>query len=302
MFKHGLVDSVVKLLSESGFRTVDCRGSRSSFDVLAKREDSLILVKTLANVEGLSREGVSELKAVAELLGGVPVVVGEKMKTSDLADDVVYDRYGVCVSNVKTFDSIVNGNAPTVHSKRGNYCVQLNSGMLAAARRDLGLTQEELAHNLGVTKQTVYRYESSGSVSLDVFERLIEVFGRDILAPNFKLDFERGRAETLMESHITSFKRLVKEEFESIGFHTDLTNAPFDMVASQRERVFSVVSNDWRRLEDKINVLEEISDITGGYTVCISERRVKSETSVLSPEDLSKIKSPRELFKLLSDK
>jgi predicted transcriptional regulator len=94
---------------------------------------------------------------------------------------------------------------------------------------------------------------------------------------------------------------MVCREFENIGFRMSLTNAPFDMVASQSERVFSVVSNDWRRLSDKLDVLEHISGVVDGYTVCISERKVESPVSVMSPEELASVKNPKELFKLLSD-
>ncbi|MFH1055902.1 MAG: helix-turn-helix domain-containing protein [Candidatus Altiarchaeota archaeon] len=301
MFKKGLVDSLLHMLAESDFRAVDCRGSRSSFDVLAKRGEMLLLVKALANVEGFSRESASELKIVSVLLGGVPVVVGERMKSSDLADGVVYDRYGICVSNIKTVEGIINGRQPRAHSERGNYCVRVDVGLLSEARRRMGLTQESLARRLGVSKQSVYRYESSGSVSLEVFERLIDLFGEDFAQSEFKLTFEKPQLPSDSNIIGASLKRMVRQEFEDIGFNTAMTNAPFDIIASQREKVFSVVSNDWRRLQDKLSVLEEVSEILDGYTVCISERRVRSSVSVMSPDELSKIKSPSELFKLLSN-
>lgn len=260
-----------------------------------------MLVKALANVEGLSREGVSELKALASFLGGVPVIVSERMKTSELADGTVHDRYGVYASNLKTFSHLINGDAPRVYSTRGNYCVHVNSKLLSDARHRQGLTQEMLADRLGVSKQSVYRYEAYGRVSLDVFQRFAELFKDELVEDEFRLRFKNMSEGDFQRHPQTKFKRMVCRELEEMGFNTTLTNAPFDLIASQEERVFSVVSNDWRRLHYKLSVLEELTDLLGGYRLCVSERKVKGKISVLSPEELAQIRSPRELFKLLSD-
>ncbi|MFH0862067.1 MAG: helix-turn-helix domain-containing protein [Candidatus Altiarchaeota archaeon] len=301
MLKSALVDSAVRILLESGYKVVDCRGSRSSFDILAKRDETLYLIKTLANVEGLSRESVVQLKAVSAILGGIPYVLSQRMKNSELTDGTVYDRYGVSVSNIPTFSKLVNDTPPNVYSTRGNYCVHISQKKLTHARRRMGLTQDTLAETLGVTKQSVYRYEHNGRVSLDVFERLEKLFGNELADRDYAP--QHGSCEESQDgmTAATSLKRTVRREFDDMGFHTSITNAPFDLVASLHERVFSVVSNDWRRLHDKLTVLEEISAIVDGYTVCISERKVESDVNVLTPEELAQVKTAKELFKLLSD-
>jgi putative transcriptional regulator len=301
MLKSTLVDSAIQTLSESGYKVVDCRGSRSSFDILAKRENTLYLVKTLSNIEGLSRENIQQLTAVASLLRGVPYVLAQRMKNSELVDGTIYDRYGVSASNLHTFAQLINDAPPSVYSTRGNYCVHVNTKKLTAARQKMGITQDTLAKNLGVSKQSVYRYERSGRVSLDVFKRLEEFFNEGFNKNDYAPHPQPTKVQTDGRAASTSFKRMVLREFEDIGFKTSLTNAPFDLIASMEERVFSVVSNDWRRLHDKLDVLEDISDVVDGYSVCISERRVESDVSVLTPEELAEIKTAKELFKLLSD-
>ncbi len=301
MFKAGLVESTIRALDESGYLTVDCHGSRSSFDVIGKRGGKLLLVKALASVEGLSRDSVIELRRVASILGATAVVVSDRMKSSGLADGIVYDRYGVIVCSPATFGSIITDALPKIYSTRGNYCVRVDGGMLAQARRRLGMTQEDMAGRLRVTKQTVYRYEALGRASLDVFERLSDLFGEEIAEPVGEPRTEEPVEPEGAGRNVTSFKRMVCHEFEELGFKTSLTSAPFDMVASREETVFGVVSNDWRRLEGKLSVLEEISDLLGGYRVCVSERRVEGKVSVLTPGELAKVRSPRELFKLLRD-
>ena len=162
------------------------------------------------------------------------------------------------------------------------------------------MTQDSLAELLGVSKQSVYRYERSGRVSLDVFGRLAGLFDDDLADREYKLTFQQDGETGSADRRVTLLKRRVCSEFRSMGFDAVMTTAPFDIVASGDERVFSAVSNDWRRLRDRLAVLEGISELVGGYAVCISDRKVKGETSVLSPEELAEIKTPRELFKLLS--
>ncbi len=299
MYKHALVDWLSKTLLDAGYRTVECRGSRSSFDIIARKDDRLVLAKALSNIEALSRERAQELKNLSILLDGYPVVVSETMKNHPLSDGVVYDRYGVQVMNTSTFQELVNEGSPTAYSKRGSYCVQVNADLLAIARRNMGYTQEGLADELGVSKQSVYRYESSGNVSRDVFDRMVDLLGGDIVRMDFRMSPAKADGET-HEMLLTPLKKVVEEHFREMGFTTTVTNAPFDMVASKGETVFSVVSNDWRRLKEKLAVLDEVSDVLDGYTVCVSERRVKSEVSVLTPSELSEIHSARELFKRLS--
>jgi putative transcriptional regulator len=301
MLKTHIVASAIELMSEHGFRTVDCTGSRSSFDLLAKRGETLILLKTLSNVEGLSRDAALELKSVASLLGGVPLVVSQRMKSSELADDTLYDRYGVGVCNLATLRGIVSGKPPAVHSTRGNYFVKINAEKLSRLRQGSGLTQDSIARKLGVSKQSVYRYERHGRVTLDVFQRLVSLFGDGFVEPEESLHMSEAGEVRSGKFSVTSFKRMVYREFEGMGFDTVMTSAPFDMVATGEHKVFGVISNDWRRLSEKLEVLEEISEFLGGYSDCICERKVKAKVSVLSPRELAAVKSPHDLFKLLSE-
>lgn len=303
MYKPSLIHEVGEILASSGFTTVECLGSRSSFDLVAKKKGKVLLVKVLSNVEGLSRPKAIELKHLSSILDAVPLVIAERMKNSRLSNSIVYDRYGVHVLNPYTLREILDAGAPKAYSKRGNYLVQVDRQRLVDARKRLGLTQEALADKLGISKQSVYRYESSGSISLDIFDKILEELGEDLLTHNF--DFfitPSAKREREVQRHTTALKDHVLSSFENMGFTASLTNAPFDIVASEKKRVFSVVSNDWRRLEEKVTTLEEITDVLGGYTVCVSERRVKTDMSVLSPSELSEIETAKQLFKLLREK
>ncbi|HHQ45508.1 MAG TPA: helix-turn-helix domain-containing protein [Candidatus Altiarchaeales archaeon] len=299
--KAGLISSVLELLESCGFAVVDCSGSRSCFDILAKRGDTIFLVKVLSNIEGFNKTVAQELKSVAAALGAVPVVVGDRMKSHSLEDGVLYDRYRVLVSNAGTLGMLVSGEIPQIHAKRGKYCVSVNKDRLASLRERTGMTQAELAEMLDVSPHSVYRYERFGSMSLDVFERLKSIFAElDALSADL-MEVPEHQMNVSLERYLTEVKREVLREFRELGFDAFATNAPFDVLAKCGDPVYTVVSNDWRRIGRRLQIVEEITGLVGGYSVCVSERRVDADSVVLGLKDFREVKSSKDLYRLLKD-
>ncbi|MDD5111749.1 MAG: helix-turn-helix domain-containing protein [Candidatus Altiarchaeota archaeon] len=297
--KSQLLERVSGLLEGANFAVSDCGGSRSCFDFIARKGRTLLLVKVLSNIEGLTANTVHELRKASFLTGGVPFVVGERLKSSELMDGVLYERYGMRALNVQTLKAVLSDSMPFTHSIRGNYCVNIDSGMLKSLRGRLDLTQEELARELGVSKQSVYRYEASGSVLFDVMERMLRIFGDDrLLLHENPLKTGRASEDQSYNMHVTDMKRVVARKLSDMGFSTSIVNAPFDVVARKRETVFAVVSNDQRRLENKIRLVREVTGMVGGYGLCVTDRQVvfKDGVAVLRPSELDDFDSPDELF------
>ena len=299
--KASLVSEVARVFGEAGYQVVSCEGMQSSFDVLAKGE-KLFLVKVLSNVESLMPKKSCELKSVAGLLGGIPLIVGERIKSAVLEDGVVYERYGVHVVGRETLERVLADEAPTTYTVRGNYCMRANSRRLVEARRAQGLTQDDLAQFLGVSKQSVYRYERDGRMSSLIAERISELFGGldGLFLPNDVFTAEASSDDIAFEGYVSGLKRKAFECFRHIGFDVSLTKAPFDIVLKDEDMVFTTVSNDWQRLERRIHVVEEISEAVGGLSVCITERATSVSGVVLKPEDLEGIKTRKEFIRLLS--
>jgi len=167
----------------------------------------------------------------------------------------------------------------------------------------MGLTQDDLAEKLGVSKQSVYRYESTGRVSLDVVEKLKSLFNISRISEDANISSEPtvGVEFDFPIENLTGLKREVADAFTEIGFKTSITNAPFDMLVSQKQSVFTAVSDDWRRLERKIEIIDDVSEIMGGYSICVTRRRVRGHGNVMKPRELREIKSAREFIKKLTE-
>lgn len=299
-----LIQKTIKVLEDADFQVSDCSMVRSCFDILARRDDTILLIKILPNIEGLNRKSALELKNVAAVMSGIPLVIGDHMKNSRLSSDVIYTRYDIHVVNIDAFAGILSERIPLIYSIRGNYCVRIDSGLLSDIRKKLDMTQEELASQLDVSKQSIHRYESSGRISLNIAEKLMEFLREDITVPNDIFALEINCLENEISTFMTDLKRMVLREFKNIGLDTSLTNAPFDILAREREhheKILTIVSDDREGLKRKVEIIKDISKIAGGYKVCISNRAHDLDVLVIKPKELSEIKEVGEFMELLVD-
>src|SRR5205807_10354554 len=96
MKRDRVLDATRKGLAKTGFFLSRPHGERGlCFDLVARRDDTLLIVKVFQNVDALSKETAQELKAIARTLEGSRLVVGERSGTGGLEDGVSYDRVGV---------------------------------------------------------------------------------------------------------------------------------------------------------------------------------------------------------------
>lgn len=302
--KSSLTRDAVEILESCGYQVSDCSGSRSCFDILAKR-DKVLLIKVLINVDGFSRRCSTELKNVASVTSAIPLVLSDHTKSAKLCRGVIYARYNIQVINLATLGDIVNESMPIVYSVRGNYCMRIDSNLLVKLRKGLNMTQQELADRLGISKHSIHRYELSGRMSLEIAERLMDILKENIATPRevFLPDMHHPPEEyEIMTRRLTGLKYMVLEKFRDIGLFAALTNAPFDIFAigDEDRKILTTVSDDSRRLRGKMDTINEISRIIKSYSICISNRYGDSDVTVMKPRELRKIKDSEELIDILA--
>ena len=75
--REELVKNIRETLSKCGFFISDPHNIRSiSFDVIARRDKQLLIIKALTNIDSLSSEDAEQLRVLANALGGSPMVIG----------------------------------------------------------------------------------------------------------------------------------------------------------------------------------------------------------------------------------
>src|SRR2546430_1341098 len=103
MKRDRVLDATRKGLAKTGFFLSHPHGARGlCFDLVARRDDTLLIVKVLQNVDGLNKETARELLDISRILEGSPIVVGERSGTGPLEDGVLYSPLRVAVLSPRT--------------------------------------------------------------------------------------------------------------------------------------------------------------------------------------------------------
>src|SRR5438046_9210025 len=95
MKRDRVLEETREALAKTGFFLSQPHGERGlCFDLVARRDDTLLIVKVFQNVDGLSKGTAQELKTIARTLEGSPLVIGERSGTGPLEAGVIYGRIG----------------------------------------------------------------------------------------------------------------------------------------------------------------------------------------------------------------
>src|SRR3990170_2183524 len=160
MGRRQLIDEVREVLTKTGFYLSERHDQRGlSFDVVARRDDLLLLLKVLQNVDAFSRANADELRLIATTLEGSPLVVGERSGSGPLEEGVIYSRFGVPIVSKQTFvDLFEEGVPPFLFSAPGGLYVRMDSEALRTARDRRGISLGTLADVAGVSRRTIQMY------------------------------------------------------------------------------------------------------------------------------------------------
>ena len=155
---HVLIE-INDLLSNHGFETSNIY-DRSCFDMVARKELELLLLKILINIDGFTGNQAEEIKKVADTFLASPLVVGIKSKNEYLEEDVIYERHGIHVIARETLrNMVVDHIYPEVFADRGGYYVQMDGEIIKQVRETQNISRKDLADKAHVSKETIYKYE-----------------------------------------------------------------------------------------------------------------------------------------------
>jgi putative transcriptional regulator len=165
-----LIDSVREVLAKTGFFLSEPHGERGlCFDFVARRDNLLLIVKVLQNVDALSKATAEELRNIARSLRGSPVVLGDRTGTGVLEGGVIYSRFDVPILSRKTFlDFFQEGVPPFIYSAPGGLYVKLDTETLRQVRDQAQMSLGTLAEIAGVSRRTIQMYLEGMSASIDV--------------------------------------------------------------------------------------------------------------------------------------
>src|SRR3989441_862936 len=266
MKRDRVLEETRRGLAKTGFFLSRPHGERGlCFDFVARRDDTLLIVKVLQNVDALSKDTAHELVEVARILEGSPLVVGERSGTGSLEDGVIYTRFGVSILSRRTLGEFLEeGIPPFLYSAPGGLYVRLDADALRRLREERQVSLGTLADIAGVTRRTIQMYLEGMSATMEVAMRLEEFLNESLVMPvdPFALLADpTAREERLPQ--IDGFEREMFERLERLGYRVLRTvRSPFDALSKHEETTFLTgVGEADRALERKAEVVSNLSRV-----------------------------------------
>ncbi|MCX8172739.1 MAG: transcriptional regulator [Archaeoglobaceae archaeon] len=299
-----LMMSVIRLLRREGFELLELFETKPRcFDLIAKKDKLILLIKVLYNVDSLKLEIAEEMKKIAKLLNAIALVIGERFKFDFLERRVVYTRYNIPVINLATFYDYLRGELPYIYSAPGGYYVKLNAEKLRKVREAMGISIGDAARRLGVSKRTVKNYEDGTDASIEIAIKLEEIFG-DVVK---KIDFsEFINQETCDSMELEERGNEIIEKLREIGIAVyPVKHTPFDAISKFEGSEVIMGLKQVREIERRAELIGKVSQIVNAEAAYITERKmkkkVKSVVFVLK-EELDCLVSPNDFLSLINEK
>jgi len=310
-----LIEAVRSILARSGFyvsQPLNMRGI--SFDIVARLDNRLLIIKILSNVDAFSKENAEEMTILAEALEASPLLIGERSGSGEIEESIVYSRFGIPIISLRTLaDHLLEGVPPFIFAAPGGLYVKLDGDLLRQMREMHSISLGTLAEIAGVSRRTIQMYESGMGAMIDVAIRLEEFLQRPIVtavdpfappAPRAKERRTRPRRE--MRTDI--FGQEVFRYLTTLGFSIQPTvRCPFEALSKDEEVVILTgLGNDESKLVEKAAVVQDIARIAERCSVIIIERSGSRTniggTAVVGKDELRKLTESIRLYELVNER
>lgn len=304
----GLLMQVVDTLEKGNFEVSERCGIPSCFDIFARKDVLLLLMKILTNIDSLNEHRAKEMLIIAKMFAASPLLIGYRTRNSYLEEGIVYERYGVPAVSPETLKKVLLEKIlPIILSARGGYYVKINAPFLREIRKERGISLGELGDKIGVSRRTIYKYEQEGAgATFETALRLEEYLDESIVMPIeiflVPKDFYMHEKEVKGE-----LERLILDKLVKIGFQVyPIRRAPFDALTKSEDDLLltKVVKLGLKRMIGRARVLKSISDTaqTEAFFVVESDKSFKTNFGgipVIKRDELEEIQESDELVETI---
>ena len=310
MDRMELINTTRAILAKAGFDVSSALSLRGiCFDIVARRDERVLIVKVLSNIDAFSKDNADEMKVLSESLGAVPLVTGERSSSGALEPGIVYSRFNISiVSNETLADLLLEEAPPFIFAAPGGLYVRLDSDLLRSAREERGISLGVLAETAGVSRRTIQMYESGMGAMIDAALRMEEFLGLPIIEPidPFTFKSEERLKEQREPPRIDDSFAL--KQLSTMGFSVrTVVKSPFEAVSkTDSTLMLTSLGSDDEKVMERAIVASELSRIMDRFSILIVEKKHDRDninsTAVVSNEELKKIDEPNALTNLVAER
>jgi len=315
MDRTELLTYIREFLGSAGFSVSDpCTLRLPGFDLVARRGETLLILKVLSNIDSLSEDVAQELHALAYLLKATPLLIGEKNGINTLENNVVYFRFGIQTVTTTTLRNHLLEEIPVrAYAAPGGLYVNLDQEKIRRLRQEKNISLGGFAHHVRVSRRTVRMYEDGMSARIDIADRIEEMFEQTVTMP---IDLLKP---LLMETKQLPYynkdqgttKELQSEIFtllQNIGYRViPMDRCPFEALSKEKEKILLTCVQEYnKKLAEKAHFISSISKITKKHAVVFTDKDTEKKnlagTPIIGKKELRKIRDPEDVFTLILER
>jgi putative transcriptional regulator len=316
------IEHVKELLERAGFYVADTQGVRpSSFDLAARRDSTLLLLKVLKNIDALDSEEASRLLELGRLFPALALVIGQSSGASPLDPGVVYTRYGVPIVSEETLAEYLDKALPPfLYASPGGTFARIDGPRLRILRQTRGLSLGTLAGIAGVSRRAIQLYEEGAGAELGVIERIETFLGEPIVRP---IDLFRRppgatpKPEPPNAGATTEPRRArprtgdplrdgVIDQLDGLGLEVTVTvRAPFDAFTRTPE-ILLASAGSLRAALHRAEILHGIARVSEGHAMFVVRENVHRTSiaglPILNVNELKRHRDSDDLLEEISER
>jgi len=305
MTQERLLQTLTSILLMADFKVSERCGMRPrSFDIIGARGPTVLVIKVAPHIDSVSEENARDLALISRYIKGVPMIIGEKARDSELERGAVYLRYGIVATNVMTlYDCLVEDVPPLVYAQPGGLYVNINGALLRDLREERQMSLGDLAGALGVSRRTISKYESGMGTTLEIAIRLEEIFDMAIVEAIELLESQKHLAH---HQHEDVTPQSAPADLERMGMELHgIRRAPFEVLAVYEEETILTGYGPAQKVMRRAALIGNISDITNSRAVCVikdyNKQKKVGKTLIIGEKDLSGLESGSDLINLIDE-
>ncbi len=318
------IEHVTEMLERAGFYVADTHGVRpSSFDLAARRDSTLLLVKVLKNIDALDAEEAARLLELGRLFPALALVIGQTSGASELDPGVVYTRYGVPIVSEETLQEYLDKALPPfLYASPGGTFARIDGARLRLLRQDRGLSLGTLAGIAGVSRRAIQLYEEGAGAELSVIDRIEAFLGEPIVRPIELFDrrpvrpteeppaggkvADAGSGPKPRARTGDALRDGVLDQLDGMGLEVVVTvRAPFDAFTRTPEILLASVGS-LRAALHRAEILHGLARVSEGHAVFIVRetvhRRSISGLPILTVTELRRHRDGDDLIEEISER
>ena len=285
--KGNIIDKIAVFLLKEGFTVKSL--TRSCFDMLARKQDRILLIKALEDANSVTKEYVDEMNMMSSYIGAVPVIICEKAGNK-LDENVIYMRFGMYTLNLDTFVNSIRNRFPFVKRTQAGFTVSIDGNKLRKKREEMGYSLYNLSKKIGVTSRMIGQYEKGHSqVTIAKAMKIHGIFGDNVFN-------EVNIFASKREIH-SKYKSDVSGKYVQLGFNaSDSNKTPFDIIAKKDEEIILTSVGDKTRKD-----FASLSKLLDADNLIIFNKKKPKNVPAITKKEFLEFEKANELIKFLKE-